>query len=146
MEGNAGAAAAAGGAGIISIIYLVVIILMIAAMWKVFSKAGRPGWGAIIPFYNVYLYLTIAGKPGWWLILCFVPIVNIVIAILANIGLAQKFGKGGGFAAGLILLPIVFLPILGFGSAQYQGGEAAATEAPTEQAPPPPPPEEPPAQ
>ena len=60
-----------------------------------------------------------AGKPGWWLILLFIPIVNIVISILAIAGLAKNFGKGVGFILGLIFLPIIFFPILGFGSAKY---------------------------
>ena len=107
------------------ILYVVVIlgvsIFMIAAMWKLFSKAGLPGWGAIIPIYNTYLMLKVAGKPGWWLILYFIPVVNFVISIIVFVGVAENFGKGGGYAVGLIFLPIIFIPILAFGSAKYVG-------------------------
>ena len=127
---------AASGGGFIGIIYLAIIILMIVGMWKVFSKAGQPGWASIIPIYNVIVLLQIAGKPIWWIILCLIPIVNFVVAILVYIALANNFGKGGGFAAGLLFLPFVFFPILGFGSAQYQGSGAAPAPAPV--APPPP--------
>jgi hypothetical protein len=112
-------AAAAGVGGGIMLVWLIVIVVMIASCWKVFTKAGQPGWASIIPFYNMYVMLTIVGKPGWWLLLFFIPIVNLVIGIIVSIELAKRFGKGGGFAVGLILLPIVFLPILAFGSSTY---------------------------
>lgn len=118
------AAGAAVGSGIL-IVYFAVIILMIVSMWKVFSKAGEPGWASIVPIYNVIVLLKIAGKPWWWLFLLFIPIVNLVIAIITYVALAQNFGKGGGFAAGLILLPVIFLPILAFGDAQFKGAPAA---------------------
>jgi len=108
------------GGGLWGIVQLAIAIFMIVAMWKVFTKAGRPGWAILIPIYNAYVMLKIAGKPSWWLLLLFVPVVNIVIGILATMALATNFGKGGGFVAGLILLPFVFYPILGFGSAEYQ--------------------------
>ena len=112
------------GGGLVMILYLALVILMIVSMWKVFTKAGQPGWAVLIPFYNAYVMLKIAGKPGWWLILFFIPIVGFIIAILSLIGLATNFGKGGGFVVGLIFLPIVFYPILGFGSATYQPVQA----------------------
>lgn len=109
---------------IAGIIGLVVVIALIAAVWKVFSKAGEPGWAALVPFYNLYVLLKISGKPAWWLILFLIPFVNFIIAILAYIGLANNFGKGAGFGLGLVFLPFIFFPILGFGSAQYQGPKA----------------------
>lgn len=102
------------------IIYAVVIVLMIAGMWKVFEKAGQPGWGAIIPIYNVYLLILIAGKPAWWLILYLIPFANLIALILVTVGVARNFGQSDGFAVGMIFLPFIFYPILGFGSATYQ--------------------------
>jgi hypothetical protein len=113
------------GSGFFIIVWLAVIIFEIAAMWKVFVKAGQPGWGAIIPFYNVYLLLKVAGRPGWWLILYFIPIVNIIIDIIVAIDVARNFGKGTGFGLGLFFLSFIFFPILGFGSATYKRVEAA---------------------
>lgn len=94
-------------------------ILIIASWWKMFGKAGQPGWGAIIPIYNLYLMLEIARKPTWWLVLYFIPVVNFVISIIVYVAVAETFGKSAGFAVGLIFLPYVFFPILGFGSAKY---------------------------
>ena len=108
-------------AGLLTLIYIGILILSLASGWIVFTKAGRPGWAIIIPFYNLYILLTVAGKPGWWLILMFIPVVNIVISIIASLGFAEKFGKGTGFAIGLIFLPIIFWPILAFSDAQYIG-------------------------
>ncbi len=124
MEQNgidpAAAAAAAGiGMGMV-IVYLAICLLMIISLWKVFSKAGQPGWASLIPIYNAYVLLKVAGKPGWWLILMLIPLVNVIISIIVMIGLAANFGKGGGFTAGLILLPVIFWPMLAFGSAQYR--------------------------
>jgi hypothetical protein len=106
---------------------------MIAACWKIFTKAGQPGWAAIIPIYNWYILCKIVGRPGWWVILFFIPFINFIIGIIVCIDLAKSFGKGVGFAIGLILLGVIFFPILGFGSAQYQGpaaGGAAPKTAP----------------
>jgi hypothetical protein len=96
------------------------IILMIAAMWVVFQKAGEPGWAAIIPIYNIMVLLKIAGKPMWWVILLLIPFVNIVVGIIAVVGLARNFGKGVGFALGLLFLGPIFYPILAWGDARYQ--------------------------
>ena len=108
-----------GAVGII--IYLAIVVLEIAAMWKVFAKAGQPGWGAIIPIYNIYLLCKVGGKPGWWTILFLIPIVNIVLAILVWHGVSTNFGHGAGFTVGLILLGLIFVPVLGFGSSAYRG-------------------------
>jgi uncharacterized protein DUF5684 len=117
------AGAAAMGTGVM-IVWLVVVVLMIAAMWKVFSKAGEPGWAAIVPIYNYYVLDKIAGRPGWWLLLWIFlgPIAYIVISF----DIAKRFGKGAGFAIGLILLPFIFWPMLAWGDASYSPAPAMA--------------------
>src|SRR5438093_7925652 len=127
MQDSSAAAAVVGAVGLFFLmIWSAVALLMIVSMWKVFSKAGQPGWAVLIPIYNVYVLLQVAGKPGWWLILMLIPLVNLVIVILTLVAVSERFGKGGGFAVGLLLLPIVFYPILGFGSAQYTPAPAAS--------------------
>jgi uncharacterized membrane protein YoaK (UPF0700 family) len=116
----AGNAAAQGVAMVALVLYAAVLLLLVAGMWKVFTKAGEPGWAAIVPIYNFIVLLKIAGKPAWWILLMLIPVVNFVVLIIMDIAIARNFGKGGGFAAGLILLAPVFFPILGFGSAKYQ--------------------------
>ena len=103
-----------------SLIYLVIVVLIIAGYWKTFEKAGQPGWGCIIPVYNIYLMTKIAQKPAWWTIMFFIPVVNFVFAIMLFSAIAQRFGKGIGFFIGMLLLPFIFFPILGFGDATYQ--------------------------
>jgi F0F1-type ATP synthase membrane subunit a len=102
------------------VIWLLIVILVVAGFWKTFEKAGKPGWGAIIPIYNVILLLEIAGKPIWWILLLFIPIVNIVISVLVAIDVAKNFGKDVLFGLGLAFLGFIFYPILGFGDARYQ--------------------------
>ena len=85
--------------GIVVVLYLAVIVLAIAGLWKTFVKAGKPGWGAIVPVYNVILMLEIAGRPLWWVLLFFIPCVSIVVAFLVCIDIAKKFGKELGGAA-----------------------------------------------
>ncbi len=110
------------GIGIVPlIIMLAFVVLMIASMWKVFAKAGKPGWAAIVPIYNIIVLLEIAGKPLWWFILFFIPIVSLIASILIAIGVANSFGKSSGFGLGLAFLSPIFYPILAFGSAQYVG-------------------------
>ena len=106
------------------IFWLAFTILMIAAFWKIYSKAGQPGWACIIPIYNLYIWCKVVGRPWWWILLLLIPFVNFIILIILLIDLAKSFGKGAGFGIGLILLPIIFFPILGFGSAQYEGPSA----------------------
>lgn len=115
------------GLGIVfTIIWLAVVVLLIAAMWRVFEKAGEPGWAAIIPIYNLYVLLKIAGRPGWWLLLFLIPFVNFIIGIIVAIDVAKRFGKGAGFAIGLVFLPFIFYPMLAWGDAEYQSTPATA--------------------
>jgi len=108
------------------ICWLAFIVLMIAAIWKIFSKAGQPGWASIIPIYNIYIWCKIAGRPGWWVILMLIPFVNLIIGIILQVRVAERFGKSDLFAVGMLFLSFIFYPILGFGSAQYQGSAAGA--------------------
>ena len=104
---------------IVMAIYFAAIIINIVALWKVFTKAEQPGWGAVIPLYNWYVMLKIAGRPGWWFILSFIPIVNL-ITLIVPFDIAKRFGKGTGFGLGMLLLGPIFFPILGFSDAEYQ--------------------------
>ena len=101
------------------IIQLLIVVMIVAAFWKTFEKAGKPGWASIIPIYNLIVLLEIAGRPLWWIFLLFIPLVNIIFSIVMHIDIAKNFGKSAGFGVGLALLGIIFYPILGFGDARY---------------------------
>jgi hypothetical protein len=118
LSDTGGAAAAGLGAGFM-LVWLAIAVIVIASMWKIFVKAGKPGWAAIIPIYNFVVLCEIAGKPAWWVVLLFVPFVNFIVLIILSIAVAKKFGKGAGYGLGLAFLGVVFYPMLGFGSAQY---------------------------
>ncbi len=122
---NGGGIAAAIGGMLFFFLWIALILFFIIGMWKVFSKAGQPGWAAIIPIFNVYVLCKIGGRPGWWLILFFIPIVNLVISAIVSIDVAKSFGRSALFGIGLWLLGFIFYPILGFGSAEYVGPSAA---------------------
>lgn len=109
------------GAIVAGAVGLALIVFLIAVMWKVFTKAGKPGWAAIIPFYNTYVLIKIAGRPGWWLVLFFIPIAQIVVSVIVMIEIAKSFGKSGGFGVLLFFLPFIGFPILAFGAATYLG-------------------------
>lgn len=104
------------------VLMLLFAIATIAGMWKVFEKAGKPGWASIIPIYNLVVLLEIAGMPLWWIILFFIPCVNIIPGVMLPINVAKKFGKDTLFALLLFFLPFVGYIMLGFGDAKYQGG------------------------
>jgi hypothetical protein len=115
-------------------LFLFVIILSFAAVaiaghWKVFTKAGKPGWACIIPFYNLIVLVEIVGKPVWWFLLLLCPCVNIVFIIWIYNLLSKSFGKDEGFTVGLVLLGPIFMCILGFGDAVYLGPSAAEANA-----------------
>jgi hypothetical protein len=108
------------GAGM-TIIWLAIVLVLIISNWKIFEKAGEPGWAAIIPIYNIIILLKIVGRPIWWIVLLLIPFLNIIFLIIVVLDLAKAFNKGSGFAIGLLLLGIIFFPILAFGDAQYVG-------------------------
>ena len=144
--GAAAPRAAAGWVVAVLGVTLVLAFAMAAAVWIIFTKAGRQGWECVIPFYNNVVFLDIAGLPAWVMVFYFLPQIGavivsaaglagtfaglaiVVIGMLASMlayalncqGLARNFGKGTGFACGLFFLPVVFLPILAFGSARYR--------------------------
>ncbi|MBL4624384.1 MAG: hypothetical protein JKY42_04500 [Flavobacteriales bacterium] len=95
-------------------------IFIIASLWKVFTKAGQPGWACIIPVYNYYIMTKIAEKPGWWTILMLIPYVNIVFVVWIWNRIVKRFGKSTGFTVGVVLLGFVFIPMLAFGDAEYK--------------------------
>jgi len=103
------------------IISLAVCILLIIAMWKLYEKAGQPGWASIIPVYNMVIMLHIVKRPIWWIILYFIPLINTVVGFIVVYEFTKAFGKGIGFTLGLIFLPFIFYPILAFSDATYQG-------------------------
>jgi hypothetical protein len=102
------------------IFWCAVAILAIAGMWKVFEKAGEPGWAAIVPIYNAWVLLRIARQPWWMMLLFLIPLINIIVILLVGISVAKNFGRGAAFGLGLTFLGFIFYPILGFGDARYQ--------------------------
>lgn len=108
------------------IVYFLILALIVAGWWMIFTKAGEAGWKALIPIYNVLVLLRIVGREWWWLILFLIPIVSFVAWVFLSLDLAKSFGRSPGFAIGLIIVPFVFAPILGFGSSTYQGRAAGA--------------------
>lgn len=105
----------------ILLVELALIAAWFVGMWKLFEKAGKPGWAGIIPIYNLIVLLEIVGRPIWWIVLFLIPCLNIVACILVGIDVAKSFGKDTGYGVGLGLLPFIFYPLLGFSDARYQG-------------------------
>ncbi len=111
------------------ILYIALYALFAAGLWMMFVKAGEEGWKAIIPIWNVLTILKIVGRDWWWILLMLIPIVGIIVWIIVALDVAKSFGRGVGFAVGLIFLPMIFTLILGFGSDQYKGPAAASSTA-----------------
>ena len=109
---------------VLSLIGLALAVFLLVSIWKVFEKAGKPGWASLIPIYNAYVMLKIAGKPGWWLLLLIIPLVNLVFGFLTMLAFSERFGKSVGYALGMIFLPIIFYPMLAFGEATYTPANA----------------------
>jgi hypothetical protein len=107
------------------IVQLVIIALFAWVFWRIFEKAGKPGWAAIIPIYNVIVLLEIVGRPVWWVLLLFIPVVNVVIGFLLALDLSRSFGHDLAFALGLFFLGFIFYPVLAFGGDTYRGPAAA---------------------
>jgi len=100
---------------------IVLVIYSIVVWWKIFTKAGQPGWAILVPFYNYVVMCRIAGKPDWYWLLWFIPCVGIIFAIIWTIEFAKSFGKDVVFAIfGIMIFGIIGLSILAFG-AEYVG-------------------------
>lgn len=113
-----------------AVISVVVGLVFLVAMWRLFGKAGRPGWAAIVPIYNVYTLVKVAGHSGWWLVLFFLPFVNFIALLLLALDIAVAFGKSRlwGLVFNVFLGGIGLL-ILGLGGAQYVGRDQARPAA-----------------
>lgn len=104
----------------LAISFFVIEALMLAGMWKTYCKAGKPGWGAFIPGYNLFLLIKAAGLPSLWIFYCLIPVANLVVIPLIEIKFCARFNKGIAFGLGLFFLPFVIFPVLGFGGAKYE--------------------------
>ena len=127
VEVNVGAIVATALLG--ALVGFAIGLLSLIAMWRIFSRAGQPGWAAIIPIYNTLTLLRIVGRPGWWFLLFLVPFVNIVVVMMLCIDLARSFGKSDGYGLALFFLAPIFFPALGFSNARYVGPSAAPQPA-----------------
>ena len=135
---NAAATGALAGMAVFTlIISIAVAVFGIIVMWKLFDKAGKPGWAAIVPFYNLYVYFEITWGNGWLFLLIFLAIIPIVgsiavlvIMIITMVKLAKAFGKSGGFAVGLVFLTLIFEAILAFGDSKYVGVDGVSAQQP----------------
>jgi hypothetical protein len=107
--------------GVMFFVYCAILLVIIISMWKIFEKAGKPGWAAIIPIYNLIVLLEIVGKPVWWIILLLIPFVNFIVMIFLAHLLSKSFGKDVVMTILLIFLPFVGYPMLAFGDAKYGG-------------------------
>ena len=125
---SSGAAGSVGGI-VAAVIVIAIVLFYLIAYWRIFSKAGRPGILAIIPIVSTFVLLSIVGRPLWWFVLFLIPVVNIVMAIIVYNDLSKSFGHGAGFTVGLVLLPEIFIPVLGYGGSRY-GGPAARAMVP----------------
>ena len=98
-----------------------VYLFFLVATWKLYFKAGRPGWASLIPIYTTVVFCRICGRSGWLTLALMIPGVNVIVSIMLSVDLARVFGRGTGFALGLIFLSPIFFPILAFGSSRYVG-------------------------
>ena len=119
------------------LVIMAVAVFMIVCMWKIFVKAGKPGWAALVPVYNIIVLLEIVGRPAWWVLLFFLSVIpfvgwigSMIVGVIVMIDLAKSFGKDTGFAILLILLPIVGYPMLAFGKDEYKGPSVTAATQP----------------
>jgi hypothetical protein len=112
----------------IFIIFIIAFYLYV--YWRIFEKAGKHGWAALIPIYNTIILLEIVGKPWWWILLFLIPGVNLILGIWMTNLLSLSFGKQVGFTLGLIFLSFIFYPILAFSNAEYIGPAGLMNSSP----------------
>ena len=101
------------------LIYIIVAIILYASLWIIYTKANQPGWSAIIPVYDIYIWTQVVNRPWWWTILFFIPPITIIVYIIMLNDLSNRFGQNAWFTLGLLFLPIIFLPVLAFGEYEF---------------------------
>ena len=106
--------------GSYSFIFYPILLLLAISLWRLFEKAGQNGWAALIPFYNIFIFLRIIGKPWWWFVLFFIPCLGFIWILWGWICMARRFGKSGLYGVAIVCLSFVFIPLLAFGKAEYQ--------------------------
>lgn len=106
---------------IMGVIALVLCVICIVSEWKIFEKAGEPGWASIAPLYNLYVMAKITMGNGLFFLLVFVPIAQMIIVLIMGWKLIKAFGGGFGMFLLYLFLPFIALPIIAFGDAQYLG-------------------------
>lgn len=122
------------GAAVMFLLMIAFYVLIVIGLWKTFVKAGHPGWAAIIPFYNMYIWVKIAGRPTWWFwamlvgaLLAWIPILGWILIIgvwvmslFLALDVAKNFGQGTGFGILLWLFSGIMYLVLGFGNYEYK--------------------------
>lgn len=115
------------------LIMLPLVVFMAFVMWRLFTKAGKPGWASLIPIYNTIVMLEIVGKPWWWIFMFMIPFVNWIFIIMFYYEFAKSYGQDVGFTILLLILPYIGFPIMAFSSnIRYvgPGGMAMAPQYP----------------
>lgn len=115
-----------GGLVAVLAVYALIVVASLAGLWRAFEKANRPGWKALVPVYNFVQTCRIVGRPGWWVLLMLVPLVNVILGVQISVDLAHAFDRSTGFGVGLLLLPMIFYPLLGFRRDVAYAGPVAA--------------------
>ncbi|MGV8968990.1 MAG: DUF5684 domain-containing protein [Microbacteriaceae bacterium] len=109
---------------------LILYVLISLPLAEIFAKAGLPKWKAWVPYYSTYLWLQLGGQNGWWVLASLVPGGSYVLAVFQFIAMHRQglaFGKDGTFVVLGIVLPVVWLFMLGYGRAPYEPGRIAAS-------------------
>ena len=127
------------GAGVVGVILLILgiliglayIVLLIVSWWRIYTKAGRPGWANLIPVYGAIEFFNVAWGNGAYFLFMLLPVINVLVFIITIQKLSESFGRGIGYTLGMFLLPGIFIPILGLGKdkhIRYEAQKALETE------------------
>ena len=108
------------------IVILAIVVLMIVSRWRIFKKAGLPGWGIFIPFYNRYLMFKLGGRSGRNFLWILLPPVLAIFMIINAFKIAERFWKHWTYGLGIIFLKMIFIPILAFDDAEYLEKKSAS--------------------
>lgn len=99
----------------------IILLLTLIGQWKTFSKARQPGWACLVPIYNIIVMLKMTSMSISRLFFYLIPGLNIYMIFILPIKVAKSFNKSAGYGMGLLFLPFIYYPILGFGKAEYMG-------------------------
>lgn len=118
---------------VLVLFFMIFLVINIVAMWKLFAKAGEPGWKSLIPIYNSWIFLRLGDQPGWWAVAGLIPplgIVTLILSIIAAHRIGLKLSKPDWWVILYIFVQPIWMLVLAFDKSTWNDTKTNPTPPP----------------